>query len=113
VRAATAGRPRREAEDYTRAKSDPSDAVLIARLVGELRCYPPEHADQVWARLRQLGTRRAQLTTQVTAARQQLRDLLECAWPAVLQAAARRLERVRLTLDDWHHTLGQLDPARR
>jgi transposase len=82
----------REAEDYTRAKSDPNDAVLIARLVGELRCYVPERADQVWARLRQLGARRVQLTTQVTAARQQLRDLLECAWPAVLQAAAKPLD---------------------
>jgi transposase len=77
----------REQEDLTGAKSDPKDAVLIARLVAGLRCYVPERADQVWARLRQLGARRAQLTTQVTAARQQLGDLLECAWPAVLQAA--------------------------
>jgi transposase len=82
----------REQEDLTRDKSDPKDAVLIGRLVAGLRCYPPERTDQVWARLRQLGARRVQLTTQVGAARQQLRDLLECAWPAVLEAAAEPLD---------------------
>lgn len=82
----------REGEDLTRDKSDPKDAVVIARLVGELRCYLPERADQIWARLRQLGARRVQLTTQVGAARQQLRDLLECAWPAVLDTAAKPLD---------------------
>jgi transposase len=82
----------REQEDLTRDKSDPKDAVLIGRLVAGLRCYPPERTDQVWARLRQLGARRTQLTTQVGAARQQLRDLLECAWPAVLEAAAEPLD---------------------
>jgi transposase len=66
---------------------------VIARLVGELRCYLPERPDQVWARLRQLGARRVQLTTQVTAARQQLRDLLECAWPAVWTPRPRRWTR--------------------
>lgn len=45
----------REGEDLTRDKSDPKDAVLIARLAGELRCYEPELADAVWARLRHLG----------------------------------------------------------
>jgi len=34
----------RESEDYTRDKSDDKDAVLIARLVGQLRCYAPERA---------------------------------------------------------------------
>ncbi len=48
----------RETEDYTRDKSDDKDAVLIARLVAQLNCYIPERADQVWARLRQLGARR-------------------------------------------------------
>jgi transposase len=83
----------REGEDLTGAKSDPKDTVVIARLVGELRCYLPERPDQVWARLRQLGARRGQLTTQVTAARQQLRDLLECAWPAVWTPRPRRWTR--------------------
>lgn len=82
----------REAEDYTRDKSDGKDAILIARLVGELRCYLPERTDQVWARLRQLGARRAALTITAGACRQQPRDLLECAWPAVLQAAAKPLD---------------------
>jgi transposase len=84
----------REAEDFTRDKSDDKDAVLIARLAAELRCYLPEPSDAGWARLRHLGARRAQLTTQVGAARQQLRDLLECAWPAVLAAAADPLDSV-------------------
>src|SRR6266542_3735189 len=57
-----------------RDKSDPKDAVLIGRLVAGLRCYLPERTDQVWARL------------------QQLRDLPECAWPAVLEAAAEPLD---------------------
>src|SRR5690242_7059946 len=74
----------REGEDLTRDKSDPKDAVLIARLASELRCYEPERADAVWARLRHLGARRGQLTTGATAAVNQIRDLAECAWPAVL-----------------------------
>lgn len=78
----------REAEDYTRDKTDDRDAVLIARLVTELRCYVPEQADGTWARLRHLGARRARLITESTACVQQLRDLLECVWPAVLDAAA-------------------------
>ena len=77
----------REGEDLTRDKSDPKDAVLIARLASELRCYEPERADAVWARLRHLGARRRQLTTEATAAVNQIRDLAECAWPAVLAAS--------------------------
>jgi transposase len=77
----------REAEDYTRDKSDDKDAVLIARLVGQLRCYIPERPDETWARLRQLGARREQLVTEATACVQRLRDLLDCAWPGVLDAA--------------------------
>ena len=77
----------REGEDLTRDKSDPKDAVLIARLASELRCYEPERADAVWARLRHLGARRSQLTTGATAAVNQIRDLLECAWPAALAAS--------------------------
>lgn len=78
----------RESEDYTRDKSDDKDAVLIARLVAELHCYVPERADETWARLRQLGARRQRLITEATACVQQMRDLLECAWPGVLEAAA-------------------------
>jgi hypothetical protein len=45
----------REGEDLTFAKSDPKDAVIIARLAAGLRCYEPERADAVRARLRHLG----------------------------------------------------------
>jgi len=61
--------------------------VLIARLASELRCYEPERAGAVQSRLRHLGARRGQLTTGATAAVNQIRDLLECAWPAVLAAS--------------------------
>jgi len=84
----------REAEDFTRNKNDDVDAVIIARLVTELRCYLPERADPTWARLRHLGARRTALTVQVGAARQQVRDLLECAWPAVLDAAGKPMDSV-------------------
>jgi transposase len=79
----------RESEDFTHNKSDETDAMIIARLVTELRCYLPERAEPVWARLRHLGARRVALVTDATAARQQITDLLECAWPAALQAAAK------------------------
>jgi transposase len=79
----------REREDYTRDKTDDKDAVLIARLVGQLNCYAPERADATWARLRQLGARRQELITQATRCVQQLRDLLECVWPAMLTTAAQ------------------------
>ena len=78
----------REAEDLTWEKSDPKDAVVIARLAAQLRCYQPERTDATWARLRHLGARRVRLTTDATAGVQQLRDLLDCVWPAVLDAAA-------------------------
>jgi transposase len=77
----------REGEDLTWDKSDPKDAVIIARLAAGLHCYEPERADEVWARLRHLGARRSELITDATAEVNQVRDLLECAWPAVLGAA--------------------------
>jgi transposase len=77
----------REGEDLTFDKSDPKDAVIIARLAAGLHCYEPERADAVWARLRHLGARRLQLTADATAAVNQVRDLLECAWPTVLDAS--------------------------
>ncbi len=72
----------REAEDFTRNKNDDTDAMIVARLVTELPCYLPERAEPAWARLRHLGARRAGLVTAAAAARQQVRDLLECCWPA-------------------------------
>ncbi len=82
----------RESEDFTRDKSDDKDALLIARLATELHVYLPERADPTWARLRHLGSRRVEWVTRLSAARQQLRDLLECAWPAALDAAAEPLD---------------------
>jgi transposase len=82
----------REAEDYTRDKSDAKDALLIARLAAELRVYLPEEQDPVWARLRHLAARRTDVISQAGSARQRLRDLLECAWPAALDAAADPLD---------------------
>src|SRR5215218_1030612 len=74
----------READDYTRDKTDHKDAVLIGKLVARLECYLPERADADWARLRHLGARRARLVTEATACRLQIADLLGCCWPAVL-----------------------------
>lgn len=82
----------REAEDFTRDKSDDKDALLIARLATQLHVYLPERADPTWARLRHLGARRVEWVTDLGAARQQLRDLLECAWPAALGAASKPLD---------------------
>lgn len=82
----------REGEDFTRNRSDFDDAVIIGRLTAELRCYVPYLPEGPWARLRHLGARRAELLVRATAARQCLRDLLECAWPPLLAAAAKPLE---------------------
>jgi transposase len=82
----------REGEDFTRSRSDFGDAVIIARLTAELRCYVPYLPEGRWARLRHLGARREGLIGRCVAAREQVRDLLECAWPAVLEAAADPLE---------------------
>ncbi len=61
--------------------------MLIARLTAQLRCYVPEPVDETWGRLRHLGTRREQLITEAGSQVQQMRDLLECAWPAALDTA--------------------------
>ena len=77
----------RKTEDLTSDKTDDKDAVLIARLVAQLRCYLPEPVDETWGRLRHLGTRREQLIEEHVRCVQQIRDLLECVWPAALEAA--------------------------
>ena len=84
----------REGDDYTRDKTDHRDAYLIGKLVIRLECYLPERAGEDWARLRHLGARRSALVADVTACMQQAGDLLGCAWPAPLAAAARPLESV-------------------
>lgn len=82
----------READDYTRDKTDHKDAVLIGKLMSRLECYLPERAAQEWARLRHLGQRRARLVTETVACGQQIRDLLSCCWPAALECAVKPLE---------------------
>ncbi|MFI6173900.1 IS110 family transposase [Nocardia sp. NPDC051052] len=77
----------RRAEDLTCDKTDEKDAVLIARLTAQLRCYVPEPVDETWGRLRHLGARREQLIVEMVSQLQQLRALLECVWPAALDTA--------------------------
>lgn len=84
----------REEEDFTRDRSDFKDATIIAKRVSELRCYVPYQLEGHWCRLRHLGARRDNQLVAATAARQCLRDLLECVWPAVLQVAARPLDAI-------------------
>ena len=57
----------RRSEDLTFDKTDEKDAVLIARLTAQLRCYVPEPVDETWGRLRHLGARREQLIVEAGA----------------------------------------------
>ena len=77
----------RRSEDLTFDKTDDKDAVLIARLTAQLRCYVPEPVEETWGRLRHLGARREELITANVAQIQQIRDLLECVWPAAVETA--------------------------
>jgi len=79
----------RRSEDLTSGKTDEKDAVLIARLTAQLRCYVPEPVDEIWGRLRHLGARREQLIVETTSQVRQIRALLECVWPASLDAAGQ------------------------
>jgi transposase len=82
----------READDYTRDKTDHKDAVLIGKLIARLDCYLPERAEADWARLRHLGQRRFRLVVEAVACGRQIVDLLACCWPAALGCAAKPLE---------------------
>jgi transposase len=77
----------RRSEDLTYDKTDEKDAILIARLTAQLRCYVPEPIDETWGRLRHLGARREQPVIDAGSQIQQIRDLLECVWPAALEVA--------------------------
>jgi transposase len=77
----------RRAEDLTFDKTDDKDAVLIARLTAQLRCYVPEPVEESWGRLRHLGARRERLIVEAGSQVRQIRDLLECVWPAALDTA--------------------------
>lgn len=82
----------REEEDFTRDRSDFKDSTIIARRIADRHCYIPYALDGHWCRLRHLGARRNDQLVETGSARQQLRDLLECVWPAALNAAADPLD---------------------
>jgi transposase len=77
----------RRSEDLTFDKTDEKDAVIIARLAAQLRCYIPEPVDETWGRLRHLGARREHLLVEAGSQVQQIRALLEWVWPAALATA--------------------------
>lgn len=74
--------------------------MLITWRAAQLRCGRPAPAGATWARWRQLGIRRARRVAGQVAEVQQMRDLLECAWPAVLDAARQPLKSIT-----WHAAL--------
>lgn len=84
----------REEEDFTRDRSDFKDSTIIARRVADRHCFVPYALEGHWCRLRHLGARRDDQLVAAGAARQQLRDLLECVWPAVLATAADPLDSI-------------------
>jgi len=57
----------RRSEDLTSDKTGEKDAVLIARLTAQLRCYVPEPVDETWGRLRHLGARHEQLIIEMVS----------------------------------------------
>jgi transposase len=91
----------RRSEDLTHDKTDEKDAVLIARLTAQLRCYVPEPVDETWGRLRHLGARREQLIVEAVSQIQQIRDLLECVWPAALDTAQQPFRSRTWTAAMW------------
>ena len=106
----------RRSEDLTHDKTDEKDAVLIARLTAQLRCYVPEPVEETWGRLRHLGARREQLITEAVSQIQQIRDLLECVWPAALDTAKQPFRSRTWSAAMWvilHRDGGDLDRTRR
>jgi hypothetical protein len=93
----------RRTEDLTFDKTDEKDAVLIARLTAQLRCYVPEPAGEVWGRLRHLGARREKLVAETVSQVQQMRDLPGCVWPAALDAARQPFGVPDLVRGDERH----------
>jgi transposase len=88
----------RKSEDLTTDKTDDKDAVLIARLTAQLRCYLPEPVDETWGRLRHLGVRREPPT--LPADPRSLYDAL--ADPAgVIAHRLGAFERISWLIEDW------------
>src|SRR5262249_2544033 len=77
----------RRTEDLTCDKPEQTDAGRRGRLAAQLRWHAPEPIDETWGRLRRRGPRREQLITEAGGQIQQMRDLLECVWPAALDTA--------------------------
>lgn len=84
----------REEEDFTRDRSDYKDSTIIARRVADRHCYVPYALEGDWCRLRHLRTRRNDQLVESGSARQCLRDLLECVWPAALATATKPLDSI-------------------
>jgi transposase len=106
----------RRSEDLTHDKTDEKDAVLIARLTAQLRCYVPEPVEETWGRLRHLGARREQLIVEAVSQIQQSRDLLECVWPAALDTAKQPFRSRTWAAAMWvilHRDGGDFDRTRR
>ncbi len=61
----------------------------------------PSRRGETWGRLRHLGTRREQLLTEAGSQVQQMRDLLECVWPAALDTARQPFRSVTWVAAMW------------
>ena len=76
----------RELDDLTRDKTDARDAVLIADLAAELRFTETRLPEGPWAELDLLADARDARRVERAAALQEIRALLELAWPGLLVA---------------------------
>jgi len=76
----------RELDDLTRDKTDSRDAALIADLAAELRFTETRLPEGPWAELDLLVDARDARRVERSAALQEIRALLELAWPGLLSA---------------------------
>lgn len=76
----------RELDDLTRDKTDARDAVLIADLAVELRFTETRLPEGPWAELDLLADARDARRVERVACLQEMRALLELAWPQLLAA---------------------------
>jgi transposase len=76
----------RELDDLTRDKTDTRDAALIADLAAELRFTETRLPEGPWAELDLLVAARDARRVERSAALQEIRALLELAWPGLLAA---------------------------
>ena len=76
----------RELDDLTRDKTDGRDAALIADLAAELRFTETRLPEGPWAELDLLVAARDARRVERAAALQEMRALLELAWPGLLRA---------------------------